>query len=96
MHLNISDDARADLLGIKDYLQPRSPGGYFRVLTAIFAIFDQLETFPLLGREGEVATTREMTVPRTPYRIIYTLPDQYHINVERVLHSKLKYPLEDS
>ncbi|MBO6538732.1 MAG: type II toxin-antitoxin system RelE/ParE family toxin [Rhizobiaceae bacterium] len=96
MHLRISDDALADLLGIRDYVQPRSPQGYFRVLAAIFAIFDQLEAFPLLGREGEVETTREMTVPRTPYRIIYTLPDQYHIDVERVLHSKLKYPLDEA
>ena len=95
MHLRLSDDARADLLGIKAYIQPRSPQGYFRVITAIFAIFDQLESFPLLGREGEIGGTREMTVPRTEFRIVYTLPDEYHIDVERVLHGKLKYPLED-
>jgi len=94
MHLRLSDDAKADLQGIRDYIQPRSPQGYIRVITAIFAMFDQLEAFPFLGRAGDVEGTREMSVPRTEYRIVYTLPDEYNIDVERVLHAKLKYPLE--
>lgn len=94
MHLRLSDDAKADLQGIKDYIKPRSPQGYQRVMTAIFTMFDQLESFPFLGRDGEVKDTREMTVPRTEYRIVYTLPDEYYIDVERVLHAKLKYPPE--
>ena len=94
MHLRLSDDARNDLQGIRDYLQPRSPQGYMRIITAIFAMFDQLESFPFLGRVGQVEGTREMTVPRTEFRIVYTLPDEYHIDVERVLHAKLRYPLD--
>ncbi len=93
MHLRISNEAERDLQGIEDYLEPRSPQGYARVITTIFTIFDQLKSFPFLGREGEVEGTREMTVPRTEYRIIYTLPDDYHVDIERVLHAKLKYPL---
>lgn len=50
--------------------------------------------FPFLGRVGQLDGTREMTVPRTEYRIVYTLPDDYHIDVERVLHAKLKYPTD--
>lgn len=96
MHLRLSDDAQADLQGIKDYIQPRSPQGYTRVITSIFSIFDQLESFPFLGRSGEVEGTRELTVPRTEYRIVYTLPDDYNIDVERVLHGKLKYPPEQT
>lgn len=95
MHLRLSDEAKADVQGIKDYLEPRSGQGYTRVITSIFAIFDQLETFPFLGRPGAVEDTREMTVPRTEYRIVYTLPDEYYIDVERVLHAKRRYPRDD-
>ncbi len=95
MHLRLSDDAKDDLKDIKDYIEPRSQQGYTRVITAIFTIFDQLESFPFLGRQGEVEGTREMSVPRTEYRIVYSLPDEIHIDVERVLHAKLKYPPEE-
>ena len=82
MHLRLSDDAQDDLRGLQDYIQPRSQQGYQRMMAAIFAAFDQLESFPFLGHVGEVGGTRELTVPRTPYRIIYSLPDQYHVDVE--------------
>ena len=95
MHLRLSDDAQADLRALRDYLQFESPQGYRRLLTAIFAAFDQLETLPLLGREGDISGTRELTVPRTPYRIVYSLPDAYHVDVERVLHGRLKYPMDE-
>ena len=87
MHVRISDDAQSDLRLIRDYIAPRSRQGYSRIITAIFSAFDQLEAFPLLGRIGEVTGTRELSVPRTEYRIFYTLPDEYHIDVERVLHA---------
>lgn len=96
MHLRLSDEAKADLRAIRDYLEPRSPQGYRRIITAVFSAFDQLEAFPFLGRTGEVADTRELTVPRTAYRIIYTLPDAYHIDVENVLHGSMKYPPEEN
>lgn len=85
----------ADLKAIRDYVRPRSPQGYQRIITAVFAIFDQLESFPFLGRSGRVEGTRELTVPRTEYRVIYTLPDEYHIDVERILHARVKYPFQD-
>ena len=93
MHLHISDDAQADLRNIQDYLEPRSSQGYARIITAIFNMFDVLESFPNLGRKGEVEGTRELSVSRTEYRIVYTLRDAYNIDVERVLHARLRYPI---
>lgn len=62
------------------------------MLTAIFTVAAQLESFPLLGREGDIAGTREITVPRTPFRLIYTLDDPYFIDIIRVLHGSRQYP----
>ena len=95
MHLRLSEDAVADIEGIRDYVEPRSPQGYNRILFAVFAAFDQLEAFPLLGRVGEIEGTRELPVPRTEYRIVYSLVEPYYVDVERVLHAKLKYPISN-
>ncbi|MEM6413831.1 MAG: type II toxin-antitoxin system RelE/ParE family toxin [Pseudomonadota bacterium] len=94
MHIRLSDDACSDLSSLRDYLQPNSPQGYERVMTAIFTVLDQLETFPFLGHDGSIEGTREMLVAKYPYRIIYTLPDEFHIDVERILSCRQKWPVE--
>ena len=94
MHVNLSSDAKADLRSIKDYLENKSPQGLQRVLVAIFTSIGQLEAFPFLGRYGQVEGTRELSVPRTEYRIIYTFNEPYDVQIERILHAKLKYPSE--
>ncbi|WP_425292963.1 type II toxin-antitoxin system RelE/ParE family toxin [Fulvimarina manganoxydans] len=73
-HSRLSDDAQADLRALRDYLQFESPQGYRRLLTAIFAAFDQLE-LSRFSAARVISGTRELTVPRTPYRIVYSLPD---------------------
>jgi addiction module RelE/StbE family toxin len=92
MHVRFQDTAEADLVAIKRYIEPKSPKGLERVLTAIFTIAEQLESFPLMGRVGEVEGTREITVPRTPFRLIYTLDDPHFIDIVRVLHGARQYP----
>ena len=54
-----------------------------------------LENFPLMGRIGRVAETREFSVPGTPYFIVYTLPDEIHVDLEAILHERLKYPFDE-
>lgn len=92
MHVRFQDTAEADLDAIKRHIEPESPKGLERVLTAIFTIAEQLESFPFMGREGEVPGTREITVPRTPFRLIYTLDDPHFIDIIRVLHGARQYP----
>lgn len=93
MHLRLSDDAKADLHEIGDYLEPRSPQGLARILSAIFTTMGQLESFPFLGHPGRVDGTREIFVPRTPFFIVYTIADEIYIDVEAVIHSRRKFPL---
>ena len=54
MHIRLTDDAIGDLRNIQEYLVPLNPSAYERIVTAIFTTMAQLETFPLLGRQGRV------------------------------------------
>lgn len=95
MHVRLSADAEADLDILAAWLTPRSPQGLDRLLTAIFTTLGQLESFPLLGKSGGVEGTRELVVPRTSLIVIYTLPDAYHVDVERILDGRQKYPPDE-
>jgi toxin ParE1/3/4 len=96
MHARFTDDALADLKAIQQYLEPRNVQALERILSAIFTTIGQLESFPFLGRSGRVEGTYEITVPRTPFFIVYSLPDEYYIDIERVFHTRQKYlPSED-
>lgn len=92
MHVRFSPRAEADLDHIKDYLEPKSPQGYARIRDAIFSMLLQLESFPFLGKIGRLEGTRELIVPATGYIVFYSLPDQYHINILRIMHGRQKYP----
>lgn len=95
MHIRFSADAEADLEQLAEWLQPRSAQGLDRLFTAVFTTIAQLEGFPLLGKEGRVEGTRELVVPRTSLIVIYTLPDAYHLDIERILDARRKYPPEE-
>lgn len=95
MHVRFSNRAEADLQDIKIYLEERSPQGLERILSAIFTTTGQLESFPLIGRPGRVDNTHEITVPRTPFFIVYVINDDgYHIDIMRVMHTSRRYPIE--
>lgn len=95
MHIRFSADAEADLEQLAEWLHPRSAQGLDRLFTAVFTTIAQLEGFPLLGKEGRVEGTRELVVPRTSLIVIYTLPDAYHLDIERILDARRKYPPEE-
>lgn len=96
MHVRFSNRAEADLKEIKEYLEPRSPQGLDRVMSAIFTTSGQLESFPFLGRSGRVPDTFEITVPRTPFFLVYAMDqdEAYYIDILRVMHTSRSYPIE--
>ena len=94
MHVRFTDEAEVDLDQLHDFLLPLSPQGYERILSAILTAAAQLVSFPFIGRQGRVEDTRELVVPRTPYMLVYWLPDEYHVDVLRVFHTSMKYPPE--
>ena len=62
-----------------------------RVTRSIWQAVRQLEQFPLPGRAGRVATTRELPVAGLPYIVVYKLePDL--VLVVRVIHGATRWP----
>lgn len=92
MHARFSRLARADLRSIHSYLVERNPDAAVRVIDRIMIGAATLESFPLLGRPGRVEATRELIVRGLPYIVVYSLPDEYHIDIERVLHGAQLWP----
>ncbi|MBI1253261.1 MAG: hypothetical protein GC196_02805 [Hyphomonas sp.] len=95
MHVRLSASAEADLDALAAWLAPRSAQGLGRLMTAIFTTLGQLEGLHLLGKPGRAEGTRELVVPRTSLISGYTLPDGYHVDVERVLDGRQKFPPQD-
>jgi toxin ParE1/3/4 len=95
MHVELSVDAESDLDGVFNYLHGQNPAAATRVLDAIISAAMHLESFPLLGKEGRIAGTRELVIPGWPYVIVYSIKDEYFLQIERVLHTKRQWPPED-
>lgn len=92
MRVRFSDDARADLHSIQTYIRDGNPTAARRVIEATVRLALELERFPLMGRPGRVAGTREISVPHYPYFLVYTIPDELHLDIEAVLHGRQLYP----
>lgn len=94
MHVRFSPTAESDLDGIHNYIAEHNPAAALRIIDTLILAADQLGAFPFLGRPGRIDGTRELTVPRTPYILIYTLPDAYHVDVETIVHTRRQWPPE--
>lgn len=92
MHLRFSDTAEKDLDKIYKDRVTDNPEAAQRMVDNLLSASYQLESFPFMGREGRVSNTRELSVPRTPFILVYTLPDQYHIDLETIIHERQQYP----
>ena len=71
MRLVFSEPAAHDLEGIIDYIALDDPGAAERVYRAVLDAAKNLTEFPEMGRTGRLPGTRELTLPRLPYLIVY-------------------------
>ncbi len=95
MHVELSEDAEADLEDAYRYLRAQNPDAATRVLDAVIGAAIHLESFPLLGKEGRIRGTRELLIPGWPYLIVYSIKNEFYVQIERVLHAKRQWPPED-
>ena len=88
MKVALTEAAEADLAAIYAFYAERSGPAADRVLGTILHAINGLALFPLMGRPGDVPTTRDRVVTRYPYRIIYHIDEAKEvIAVWRVLHA---------
>jgi addiction module RelE/StbE family toxin len=78
--------AQDDLRAVHAYYAERNPSAADRVVGVILNSANGVATFPLLGRQGVVPGTRERSVTRYPYRIVYHIAGNT-IEVLRVIHT---------
>lgn len=62
-----------------------------RVTMQIVANVDQLNSFPMSGRQGRVAGTRELVLSNTPFFAAYTI-DRDRIAILALYHGAQRWP----
>jgi toxin ParE1/3/4 len=73
------------------WLNDRNPRAAAQVGEDVLTSVEQFETFPLSGREGRRAHTREMVIVGRPYVVIYRILDA-DVVILRVLHGAELWP----
>lgn len=81
-----------ELEAIADYIAERNPVAAVRVATMIHTRTGRLlSDNPFIGRVGEIAGTRELVVPGTPYIVAYRVLET-RVEVLFVQHGAREWP----
>jgi plasmid stabilization system protein ParE len=86
MRIRWTPSAAADLQQISDYLSAHSPHYRFATMQKLYDGIRTLKQWPLRGRLGTEANTRELLFPPLPYIAVYR-PDAEVIEVLRIYHT---------
>lgn len=92
MNIRFSPRALADLEAIHDYIAADNPNAADSVIQRVLQSIAMLESFPLLGRDGRIAETRELLIPTLPYFAVYRIVDETQLTVLTVMHTARQYP----
>lgn len=94
LNVNFTSVARADLLAIRDWIAEHDERAAERVLSRIRQTAMMLGQFPMMGRSGQVAGTREFSVTGLPYLVVYQIVTATDLDILTVLHTSRKFPPE--
>jgi toxin ParE1/3/4 len=83
--------AARDVASLREYIDEQSPAGAEATVRRIFMSAESLMQFPRRGRSGQLAGTRELVVPGSPYVVIYRV-DGDVIVILRVIHGAQRWP----
>ena len=83
-------EAEQDRAAIWDYLRARNPGAALRMDRLFGVAAARLAEFPLAGREGAIAGTREVS-PHRNYRIVYEIADET-VWILVLIHAARQWP----
>ncbi|MGE6739287.1 type II toxin-antitoxin system RelE/ParE family toxin [Allorhizobium pseudoryzae] len=92
LNVRFTPQALGDLCDIHSYISDTDKGAADRILSRIRQVTTMLESFPMLGRDGSVADTREFAIPGLPYTIVYRLSTPTDLDILSVVHQRKLYP----
>ena len=87
MEITFTRPALRDLEHIHAFIARDDPGRAYEVLANIRVAINRLALYPALGRPGKKAGTRELIVPRLPYKVPYRVRSE-KVLILRVLHTR--------
>lgn len=90
MNVRWTPEAEQDRRTIWDYLETRDPDAAIRMDQLFSDGAARLADFPMLGHEGEVPGTREIT-PHRSYRLVYEVVDDT-IWILVLIHTARQWP----
>jgi plasmid stabilization system protein ParE len=86
-----SPTAEHNLDAIWEYIAQDNLDAADRMVERLRSAANMLVMSPMIGREGRLASTRELVVADTPYILIY-VPSRGHIDIDRVIHGAQDWP----
>ena len=89
--LEWSSRAGSDLLAIESFYADFSQVTADRVIAEIRRNALRLESYPAIGRPGQVRGTRELVISSYPFTLVYRITGS-RVRIGRVLHQHQKYP----
>lgn len=92
MNVSFTREAEADLDAIYDYIGQHDEQAASRVVARILQAIAYLEPFPMLGRPGRIAGTRELSIVGLAYVAVYRLVDATQLDVIAVIHTRQQFP----
>jgi addiction module RelE/StbE family toxin len=93
MQVRWTAPAAQDLQEIARFIRKDSPSAARAVAKALFDATNGLDIFPLRGRTGRVAGTRELVVPGLPYIVVYQVAAAA-VHILHVYHGARNWPAE--
>lgn len=92
MNVNFTPQARDDLFSIRDWIAEDDARVADQVIARIVQTAMMFGQFPMLGRVGRIAWTREFSVVGLPYLIVYRIESETEIDVVTVVHTRRQWP----
>jgi toxin ParE1/3/4 len=86
-------DATSDVQEAWSYIAKENEAAADRIIGRITASGERLSRYARMGRHGREPGTREFSVPRTRYILIYRILAN-DVEILRVLHSARQWPPE--
>ena len=83
--------AEQDLDAAYEYVRQDNPRAASRLVNRVFQAVEMLSCYPSAGHPVRVPSTRELSISRAPYIVVYR-PTRNEIQVLSVMHGARRWP----